>query len=154
MPQLSVKTPIGWLLVSIEHDKVVEIDFRVKKPGADTSKSALDKLIKTQLQKYFAGQLKKFSVPLTVSGTEFQQRVWCALQHIPFGQVKTYGELASELNSSARAIGNACHANPIPVIIPCHRVIAANGLGGYAGKTAGPVLERKRWLLEHEGVVI
>ena len=81
-------------------------------------------------------------------------RVWQALQKIPYGEVKTYGQLAKELKSSARAVGNACRANPIPIVIPCHRIVAVSGIGGYAGKTDGPVLERKRWLLAHEGIVL
>ncbi len=86
-------------------------------------------------------------------GTLYQQKVWQALQRIPVGEVRTYGELARELGSCARAVAQACRANPLPILIPCHRVVSATGLGGYMGKTYGPELEIKRWLLHHEGYV-
>jgi methylated-DNA-[protein]-cysteine S-methyltransferase len=91
-----------------------------------------------------------------VTGTPFQQKVWRALTHIPAGQVMTYGSLARELNTSARAVGNACRKNPIPMIVPCHRVVAANDVGGFAGDTEKKqkgklnFLQIKRWLLAHE----
>ena len=104
----------------------------------------------TQLRDYFADPRKGFSVPLALRGTPFQRRVWRALMTIPPGEVRTYGLLARHLGTSARAIGGACRANPVPVIVPCHRVVASRGLGGYAGHTGGDVLAIKDWLLEHE----
>ncbi len=89
-------------------------------------------------------------LPLAPTGTPFQQRVWRALREIAPGQRLTYGELAARLGTSARAVGNACRANPLPLLVPCHRVVAANGLGGFAGEREGTRLEIKRWLLEHE----
>ncbi|MCW8917774.1 MAG: methylated-DNA--[protein]-cysteine S-methyltransferase [Gammaproteobacteria bacterium] len=86
-------------------------------------------------------------------GTPFQRRVWQLLQQIPAGQSRSYGELATALGSGARAVAAACRANPLPVLIPCHRVVAASGLGGYMGKSGGVELEIKRWLLHHEGHV-
>lgn len=86
-------------------------------------------------------------------GTPYQQKVWQALQRIPVSEVRTYGELARELGSGARAVAQACRANPWPVLIPCHRVVSTTGLGGYMGKVDGPELEIKRWLLHHEGYV-
>lgn len=86
-------------------------------------------------------------------GTPFQQRVWQALQQIPPGETRRYGELAEQLGSSARAVANACRANPLPILIPCHRVVSASGMGGYMGERDGPALEIKRWLLHHEGHV-
>jgi methylated-DNA-[protein]-cysteine S-methyltransferase len=86
-------------------------------------------------------------------GTPFQHRVWQALQRIPPGETRRYGELARELGSSARAVANACRANPLPILIPCHRAVAASGPGGYMGEVDGPALEIKRWLLHHEGHV-
>lgn len=83
-------------------------------------------------------------------GTLYQQRVWQALQQIPVGEVRTYGELSAQLKSSPRAVAQACRANPLPILIPCHRVVSASGLGGYMGQTTGPMLEIKRWLLHHE----
>lgn len=91
--------------------------------------------------------------PLAPVGTPYQQRVWRALRAIPAGQTVSYGALARRLKSGARAVAAACRANPIPVLIPCHRVVAAAGLGGYDGATAGPQLARKRWLLHREGAL-
>jgi methylated-DNA-[protein]-cysteine S-methyltransferase len=101
-----------------------------------------------QLQGYFAGELREFSVKLSPKGTAFQSRVWAALMKIPYGQTTTYGTLALELGDprAVRAVGLANGRNPIPIIIPCHRVIGADGgLTGYGGG-----LHRKRWLLAHE----
>jgi methylated-DNA-[protein]-cysteine S-methyltransferase len=95
----------------------------------------------------------KFGLALSLDGTPFQRRVWEILQGIPSGSTMTYGELADQLGSGARAVGNACRANPCPLIVPCHRVVAVKGLGGFAGQKGGEKLEIKRWLLRHEGVL-
>jgi len=103
-----------------------------------------------ELEEYFGGRRRAFTVPLAPVGTAFQQRVWRALQAIPFGEVRSYGEVARSLGqpAAARAVGGACGGNPIALFIPCHRVIRSDGrLGGF-----GCGLERKRWLLRHEGV--
>lgn len=84
-------------------------------------------------------------------GTPFQQRLWRELTRIPFGETRSYGELAKKLNSSARAVAGACRRNPLPLLVPCHRVVAKTGLGGFMGRTDGPALAIKRWLLQHEG---
>ena len=112
------------------------------------------KQVKAQLEAYFRDGGAGFSLPLAPTGTEFQQRVWAAMLRIPAGRVRSYGEIARELDSGARAVGNACRRNPIPLIIPCHRVVSAQGIGGYSGATGGHRLEIKRWLLAHEGVVL
>jgi methylated-DNA-[protein]-cysteine S-methyltransferase len=95
----------------------------------------------------------KFDLELSLEGTPFQRRVWQALQGIPSGTTMTYGELADKIGSGARAVGNACRANPCPLIVPCHRVVAVKGLGGFAGQMGGEKLQIKRWLLRHEGVL-
>jgi methylated-DNA-[protein]-cysteine S-methyltransferase len=107
-----------------------------------------------QLQAYFRDPHAPFTIPLTLEGTRFQQRVWEALQAIPPGTALTYGELAQQLGTAARAVGGACRANPIPILIPCHRVVARQGLGGYTGAVTGDPLGIKRWLLQHEGATI
>ncbi|MCU7896756.1 MAG: methylated-DNA--[protein]-cysteine S-methyltransferase [Candidatus Thiodiazotropha sp. (ex Lucinoma aequizonata)] len=94
---------------------------------------------------------RKFNLDLLLSGTQFQCRVWKVLQQIPSGKTMIYSELAKKINSGTRAMGNACRANPCPLIIPCHRVVGINGLGGFAGERGGEKLEIKRWLLQHEG---
>ena len=101
-----------------------------------------------QLEAYFIGQLDCFDLPLAPKGTEFQQQVYAAMLAIPYGQTRTYGEISNELNGSAQPVGQACASNPIPVIIPCHRVVGADGLGGFSG--VGGV-EMKVKLLQGEG---
>ena len=105
------------------------------------------------LEAYFADPHAPLPLLQPLDGTPFQRRVWQALQQIPPGETLHYGELAHRLGSSARAVAGACRANPLPVLIPCHRVVSASGLGGYMGQINGPVLEIKRWLLQHEGHV-
>ena len=87
-----------------------------------------------QLNAYFDGKLTNFDLPLRPFGTDFQQRVWRAMIKIPYGKVRTYGQLAEKLNSGARPVGTACRRNPIPIIIPCHRVLGTQSLGGYSGE--------------------
>lgn len=105
----------------------------------------------SQLQSYFSNAEFIFTIPLALAGTSFQQKVWMALLQLPVGSRCAYGELAKQLNSGARAVAGACRANPVPIIVPCHRVVSANGLGGYMGQQAGHGLEMKEWLLAHEG---
>ena len=110
-------------------------------------------LLQTQneLREYFAGERQRFDLPLDPQGTPFQHRVWLALRDIPFGQLRSYGELARQLDSpnASRAVGRANGLNPLSIIVPCHRVVASNGkLTGYAGG-----LPAKEWLLEHEASV-
>jgi methylated-DNA-[protein]-cysteine S-methyltransferase len=97
----------------------------------------------------------RFTVALAPAGTAFRQRVWAALTTIPCGQSRTYGDVARAIRSAPRAIGQACGDNPIPLIIPCHRVVAANGeLGGFMHATGGDPIAIKRWLLAHEGAAL
>lgn len=103
---------------------------------------------KAQLEAYFDGKLTEFDLPLHVEGSEFQQRVCDAISAIPFGDTLTYGQIAKDLGAPAQAIGNACGGNPIPIIIPCHRVLGSQGLGGFSGRGG---VETKVWLLKHEG---
>lgn len=103
-----------------------------------------------QIERYRADPDARFDLPLDLHGTPFQLRVWRALARIPRGETRTYGGVAQSLGSAARAVGQACGENRFPVVIPCHRVVAANGLGGFAHARAGFLLEAKRWLLRHE----
>lgn len=105
-----------------------------------------------QLRAYFAGESESFTLPLAPVGTDFQKKVWAALAAIPYGETRSYGEVAQGIGQrgASRAVGLANGSNPISIIVPCHRVIGANGtLTGYGGG-----LERKRWLLEHEGALV
>lgn len=103
-----------------------------------------------QLRSYFENPRFTFSLPLVAQGTPFQRRVWRALQKIPAGVTRPYGRVAQHLATSPRAIGGACRANPVPIIVPCHRVVALDGPGGFSGQTRGHQLRIKNWLLTHE----
>lgn len=116
--------------------------------AGNLTKGPLYAQICDEIAAYFAGSLKNFQTPVAPRGSPFQQRFHAALCAIPYGQTRTYGDLAHELGVSAQAIGQACGANPIAIIIPCHRVLAANNLGGYSG-TGG--IEAKVALLRLEG---
>lgn len=105
-----------------------------------------------QLSAYLADPESPFSLPLRPSGTSFQCRVWEQISAIPNHQTRTYGELAKALHNAPRAVGQACGANPFPLVVPCHRVVATGGgLGGFARNRGGFLLDVKRWLLAHEG---
>ena len=108
-----------------------------------------------QLQAYLADPAFVFSLPLQSAGTTFQRRVWAEIAAIPLGRVDTYGQLAKNLKNAPRAVGQACGANPYPLVVPCHRVVAAkSGLGGFNRQRGGFLLEVKRWLLRHEGIAL
>ena len=149
-----ISTPIGNLGLCANQDVITQISF-IKDTGSPYIKDA-NPLVSSaihELEQYFAGQLKQFQTPFSPAGTPFQQKVWRALIAIPHGQTLTYGQLAAKLKTSPRAIGNACRTNPLLILIPCHRVLAYNGLGGYSGETRGQQLAIKRWLLELEDTV-
>jgi methylated-DNA-[protein]-cysteine S-methyltransferase len=145
MPQLSCLTPLGEVTLSEEGGVIVALDWG---RGRDQTRTPLLAEAAAQLQDYFDGARSGFDLPVDPHGTAFQRRVWDRLRAIPPGEARSYGDLARELGTAARAIGQANGANPIPVIIPCHRVLAARGgLGGYSGGE-GP--STKLWLLRHE----
>lgn len=144
-----IDSPFGRLGVRIDGDAVTSIDPFVSLP-VEPPRSVLAKRVCRELRAYFKDPRYPFDLPLRLEGTPFQQRVWRALLAIPSGEVKSYGELARRLQSSPRAIGGACRANPVPIIVPCHRVVSQTGLGGYMGQIEGRGVDMKRWLLAHE----
>jgi methylated-DNA-[protein]-cysteine S-methyltransferase len=149
MPQFSFHTPVGDITLSEEDGALVSLDWGWAKDNAPTP---LLRRAKTQVDKYFDGKSFVFDLPLNPAGTAFQKRVWRAMSKIPYGHTKTYGDLAKTLSSAARAVGGACGANHIPIIIPCHRVLGASGnLGGYSGDGG---LDTKLALLRIEGARI
>jgi methylated-DNA-[protein]-cysteine S-methyltransferase len=121
-------------------------------PAKMPKRNTIAHLACIQINAYLEDPGFAFDIPLRLAGTHHRLQVWEAMQRIPAGKTRTYGEVARELASSARAVGGACGANPIPLVVPCHRIVAAQGLGGFMG-AAGEGFERsiKRWLLEHEG---
>lgn len=131
-------------------DAITEIAYLEPRP-ASPPKTPLAREAVRQLSAYLADPKFVFSLPLAPAGTLFQRRVWQGIAAIPCGATLTYGELAQAIGSGPRAVGNACGANPYPIVIPCHRVIAAGGgLGGFSRARGGFLLEVKRWLLAHE----
>lgn len=151
--QFVMDSPIGRLAIHTRDGKVTRVDYGVRRDVSDKLTEPLHRIIKQQVQAYFHRPATRFTLPLALQGTPFQKKVWRALQKIPVSQTMSYGDLAGRLHTSARAIGNACRANPVPLIVPCHRVIAKDGIGGFSGATHGKSIDRKRWLLQHEGAM-
>jgi len=118
-------------------------------PGRAIPNPLVAEIVK-QLAAYFADPHWCFTLPLQLAGSAFQRRVWQALRDIPAGTTCSYGVLAERLQTSPRAIGGACRANPVPIVIPCHRVVSVSGPGGYCGRTRGALWDIKRRLLAHE----
>lgn len=112
--------------------------------------AALAERASAQIDRWLDDPERPFDLPLAIRGTAFQRRVWNAIADIPVGEHRRYGLLASRLGTAARAVGQACGANPFPLVIPCHRVVSATGLGGFANATDGYLIHAKRWLLEFE----
>ena len=137
-------SPVGPLSVTEDEGAITALSWQDSGQGD----SALLRQAIAQLRAYFAGELVTFDLPLQVKGSAFQRAVCDAMLAIPFGETRTYGDLARDLGAAAQPVGNACGANPIPVIIPCHRVLGATGLGGFSGKGR---VETKVTLLKHEG---
>lgn len=143
----SFDSPLGLMTIKASDGDIVRVKWGAPAPRMNSEASELVEAMH-QLKAYFAGQLTMFDLPLRVEGTDFQRDVCRAMSNIPFGETRTYGDLARDIGVSAQAIGNACGANPIPVIIPCHRVLGASSLGGFSGSGG---IESKVWLLRHEG---
>lgn len=150
-----VRAPFATLAISTDGTHVTAIRYLAPSHAAHAPRrGSVAHLACVQIQAYLDNPRFRFELPLKLAGTHHRLAAWEAMQRIPAGEVRTYGELARELGSSARAVGGACGANPIPLIVPCHRVIASGGrIGGFMGtRGEGFELSIKRWLLEHEGV--
>jgi methylated-DNA-[protein]-cysteine S-methyltransferase len=148
-----VESPVGRL--ALQADGALLTGVRWASPGErsrDRTPSAVLDEAARQLERYFAAKLKRFDLPLAARGTDFQKRVWAMMRDIPYGETATYGGMAMALGSGPRAVGMACGRNPIPIIVPCHRVLGSGGKeGGFSG---GQGLPTKRRLLALEGVVL
>jgi methylated-DNA-[protein]-cysteine S-methyltransferase len=147
LQQLSMSSPVGMLTLSEDNGAMVSIEW-----GGETGVNGSPLLAEAarQLEAYFAGELEDFDLPLRPAGSTFEQRVWTAMRRIPYGKTQCYGDLAAAIGSAARAVGGACGRNPIPIVIPCHRVLAKAGLGGYSGQGG---LATKQTLLSLEGAL-
>lgn len=143
-------SPIGNLKIQILNNKLTRILFLRNDQIAPLPKDIACQSLYNELTAYFQNPQHCFQFPWEADGTTFQKRVWQTLCLIPAGATMTYGELAIQLNTSPRAIGNACRANPIPIIVPCHRIVAQHDVGGFFGETTGKMINIKEWLLTHE----
>lgn len=156
----TMATPIGRIRVDCCENKVSEINLGLNKTNlilseeinTDKSISSYGLKVKEQIQMYFSNALILFDLNIYPRGTVFQQSVWTIISSIKVGETVTYSDIAESLNSSPRAVGNACRANPVPVIVPCHRVVSKAGIGGFAGERDGNNINVKQWLLEHEAI--
>jgi methylated-DNA-[protein]-cysteine S-methyltransferase len=153
-----INSPVGRLALEADDDCVTGV--RWASPGecavaAKTDAATANPVLKEaarQLDRYFGRRLRRFDLPLAAHGTDHQKRVWAMMREIPFGETMTYGGMATALGSGPRAVGTACGRNPLPIIVPCHRVLASGGKnGGYSG---GRGLPTKYQLLALEGVVL
>lgn len=145
-----VRFPRMNVAVSTRDGRISEIRYLPSSVPEKTPANALAGRAVEQLGRYLQNPDGGFDLPLLIEGTEFQRRLWDALCEIPRGKTLTYGELAKRLGAEARAVGQACGDNRLPIVIPCHRVVAAKGIGGFAHHTDGYLIEAKRWLLMHE----
>lgn len=152
MPQLSFNTPLGPLTVTAEDDVILSVDWGW---AAEVEETPLLAAARDQIQDYFDGTRRAFDLPLDPPGTAFQKRVWQAMGTIGYGEVLTYGAVAKAVGSAPRAIGQACARNPLPILVPCHRVLGAanRGLGHYSGPDGPDDLEAKCRLLRLEGAL-
>ena len=139
---------MGPIYLRANDDHLLSLDFDPDEFPETTTSNCLIEKAKTQLGEYFSGQRREFDLPFEIKGTQFQKKVLEAMISIPYGEVLSYSEVAFQINHPAafRAVGNACNGNKLPLLIPCHRVVAANGLGGF-----GCGLEKKSYLLRLEG---
>ena len=149
--QAILSAPFGALGIRCTADALTGIDFLPADTPAQAPASRLAQRTCAQLQAWLQDASLRFDLPLAPGGTAHQNRVWQAMLAIPRGEVRSYGELAKQLGSAPRAVGQACGRNPIPIVIPCHRVVGKNGLGGFMQHGEGATLDIKRWLLAHEG---
>jgi len=145
-----IEFPKMKVAVATREARVVEIHYLPLTAESKAPENELAERAARQLERYREDPDARFDLPLLIEGTDFQRRLWAALCEIRRGRTLTYGELARKLEGEARAVGQACGDNKLPIVIPCHRVVAASGIGGFAHATGGYLLEAKRWLLMHE----
>ncbi|AOW48697.1 methylated-DNA--[protein]-cysteine S-methyltransferase [Acetobacter ascendens] len=147
MPQISLHSPLGPITLSEEDGKIISLDWGW---GRDQTETPLLCQAREWLDNWFDDpeSAGSFPLPLDPYGTAYQKKIWAALQEIPVGETTTYGELAEKIGGSLQSVGQAVGRNPIPILIPCHRVVGASGLGGYSGDGG---VDDKAWLLRLEG---
>jgi methylated-DNA-[protein]-cysteine S-methyltransferase len=150
--RVRLPSPVGGLAVEATDRAIVAVHWIKGDADDAVNDGGLLAEARSQLLAYFAGRLTAFDLPLAPTGSPFERDVWRRMCDIPHGRTMTYGEMADAVGGVARAVGTACGSNPIPVIIPCHRVLGAgNRMVGYSGRGR---VETKRWLLVHEGALL
>jgi methylated-DNA-[protein]-cysteine S-methyltransferase len=148
--QAIISAPFGKLGIRCSDTDLLGIEFLPENAKAQPPQGEMAKAICAELEAYLVDAKHEIDLPFELDGTHHQCIVWQALLAIPCGQTLTYGELAKQIGSSAQAVGQACGRNPIPVVIPCHRVVGKTGVGGFMQHAEGEALDIKRWLLDHE----
>jgi methylated-DNA-[protein]-cysteine S-methyltransferase len=145
-----VALPCSAVGIRVGGGAIVEICFLPADTPTQPATGALARRAERAIRCYVGDPTVALDLPLAIEGTEFQRRVWQAIARIPPGTTRTYGELAADVGGTARAVGQACGDNRLPLVIPCHRVVASNGIGGFAHRRGGFMLAVKQWLLAHE----
>ncbi len=148
-----VRMPVMQVGIRTREGRIVEIRYLDTATRLVSPQNPLAERAARELERYAADPDFEFDLPLAPAGSAFQRCVWQAMRRIPRGRTRTYGELARALASAPRAVGQACGANPYPIVVPCHRVVAASGIGGFAHHTGGFHVDVKRWLLRHEKAI-
>jgi methylated-DNA-[protein]-cysteine S-methyltransferase len=152
--QARLATPFGVVGVRTAGEAIAEIVYLPRSAGTLAPADALSERACRQVERYLDDPDFAWDLPLERRGTEFRRRVWRKIAAIRTGETRSYGELARDLGSAPRAVGQACGDNPFPLVVPCHRVVASGGIGGFAHHEAGFHLSVKRWLLAHEGAAV
>jgi len=158
MPFVLMEQTLSLAIYTTGHDysaALCGIDFLFGQSSMQAPRTALAENVIQQLQCYLDDPQYSFDLPLQMHGTDFQHRLWSALCDVSSGTTATYGQLVERLGmkGGAQAVGQACRRNPVPIVVPCHRILSQSGMGGYAGETAGEKLRFKQALLKHEGLI-
>jgi methylated-DNA-[protein]-cysteine S-methyltransferase len=148
-----IDSPVGKLGIQTAGQYLRRIDFLSENVRVRSPENELAAAVVSQLAQYFENPMFAFAIACDMNGTAYQRRVWKRLKAINAGHCMTYTDVAKKLHSGARAVGGACRSNPIPIIVPCHRVISKAGIGGYDGDWGAGKVNIKKWLLKHEGVI-
>ena len=144
-----MSSPCGVLGLVCNHNELRQIHFLSSSP-LFKPRSGFAREVVRQLQEYFENPDFCFNLPLADSDTAYQRRVREGLLAVPVGETLSYGQFARQINTGARAVANACRRNPFPIVVPCHRIVAKDDIGGYVGEVSGAAVDTKRWLLRHE----
>ena len=153
-PDAVINSPIGRLGIVVEDERLAAIRFLDRRAALVPPDGEMAARVVQQIQGYFNDANFRFDLVCKLQGTDFQKSIWSRLAKLKQGQTVFYGDIARELGTSPRAVGNACRANPIPIVVPCHRVLSKAGIGGYDGDWETGKVSIKHWLLAHEGATV